>query len=102
MSLIGLSLAGAAGLWSYSRNTQFSEYEVEEKDPWADGAAQRPYMSTGTYGDISQLSNLVHEPGFVVGERFDTDLTGAPRRWLIMRNGGVYSTYDLETNFMRK
>jgi hypothetical protein len=103
MSILVLTLGGSAALWYSSRERQFARYKPDvKKDPWVPGVQQRPELSTGTYGDISTLSNLVHQPGYVVGERHDVDLTGVPCRWLIMRNGAVYRTYDLDTSYVTK
>lgn len=103
MSLILLSLAGGAGLWHVSRLEQFRKHKQQKKaDPWKPGVAQRTELSTGTYGDISEIANTLHKRGFIVGERFDTDLTGVPCRWLIAQNGGVYKTYDTTTQFVFK
>lgn len=102
MSLVLLSLAGAAGLWHTTRTADFQRRSAEKhkkKDQWASTVGQRFEMSTGTYGDISQVSNLINKPGYVVGQRMDVDLTGVPCRWLIMRNGGVYKTYDMDTDY---
>ena len=101
MSLILLSGLGTAGLWFASRG----DPEVDHPDrkataeaPMSSDAAHR-YMHTGTYGNISELSNTIHQPGFIVGEKHGQDLTGAECRWLIARTGAVYRTYDMKTPY---
>jgi len=51
---------------------------------------------------MADISSVIGQPGVVVGEKFDTDLTGVPCRWLELANGCVYKTYDLHTPFVGK
>ena len=67
------------------------------------GAAPKPgvatiavrYTSTGVYGDIKDIGDIVAVPGMIVAATEDIDLQGVPCRWLQMRNGGVYKTYNM-------
>lgn len=97
MSLVALSLVTTGALWHVSRSRQFAKYRQEE-DPKSNTVMDRP-MSTGTYGDVSQLANLLKIPGYIIGEKIDVDINGVPCRWLRMRNGAVYKTYDMTTPY---
>ncbi len=66
------------------------------------------YFSSGVYGDVKDISTIIGTPGMFVGSTADVDLMGVPCRWLIMRNGAAYKTYDMNfppvpiTNYAEK
>ncbi len=54
-------------------------------------------LSTGRYGDVSEIFELLNTyPESVVAIKNDVDLTGVPCRWIVLRNGGVYKTYNMQ------
>jgi len=54
-------------------------------------------LHTGRYGDVSEIMELLNTyPETVVGIKNDVDLTGVPCRWIVLRNGGVYKTYNMQ------
>lgn len=57
--------------------------------------AQR-FNSAGAYGDISEAYDAMRQPGAIVGYVDDVDLTGVPCRWIKLRNGKVYRTYNTD------
>lgn len=98
MSLVLATGAGIFGLWYLSRNEQLQERPPVDPYQQGDNAACR-YMTTGTYGDTKDVFLLLNQQGFVESEKPDVDLAGVPFRWLKMKNGGVYKTYDLKTKY---
>lgn len=102
MSLLALTVLGAGGLVYLSRNDQFRNEKQRRKERTKDRtnvAAVDRALSTGNYGDMADLANMIQYPGYVIGQKMDVDLTGVPYRWLLMRNGCVYKTYDTETQY---
>ena len=53
----------------------------------------------GHIGDISEISGILKFPGMIVGSQIGQDLRGTPCRWLLMRNGAKYRTYDMDTEY---
>lgn len=86
-------LAGAAAgvaIWgSMGGDSAPGEAAKPEKSTVA-----RRFMHTGTYGEASQLKDVLHIPGMVVDETEDVDLSGVPCRWVTLRNGAVYKLYS--------
>lgn len=97
MSLVMMSALGLGTLW-YTTKDLFNQ-PVQKKET-GHIVAER-MMSTGTYGDISEIGDIVHEPGVVIGEKIGQDLTGMPKRWLVLQNGAVYQTYDMSTQYVK-
>lgn len=101
MSLILVAAAGTAGLYGITRK-HLSRLSVEqEADPFNPVVAKK-FRGHGVYGDTAEISRIMATPGVFVEEKYGQDLTGVPCRWLIMRNGCAYKTYNLTTNFLRK
>lgn len=96
--LLASFVTGTAGLVLLQQyNMREKEREMAKRAPavkHAEMAANNLRMHTGIYGDISQITNILVEPGWVVYEEPDTDLSGMPFRWLHLKTGGVYRCYD--------
>lgn len=75
--------------------------QQKAKKPVVRKTVAKRFMHTGTYGDISQIYHLLHQPGYVKGETIDVDLQGVPCRWLELQNGCVYKTYDMRTKYLK-
>lgn len=99
MSLIILSTIGAGSLYAFQRSWQKKQQKLPAKP--SDTTAER-WHYTGTYNEAADISQLLGHPGFVVSEKEGTDLTGMPCRWLTLKNGAVYRTYDTQTKFPKE
>lgn len=96
MAYVLAPILGVSALAWASRQSQFDHHNAP--------APKRPtvavrFGSTGAYGEMADISSLIHHPGWIVGERYDKDLTGVPCRWLELASGQVVKTYDLHTKF---
>lgn len=60
----------------------------------AQWATNNLHLHTGVYNEVSQVIDLIGQPGELVAEEADTDLQGVPFRWLHTRLGGTYRCYD--------
>jgi hypothetical protein len=99
MSLILFSTLTTAALWAKARSDDRAR-KNKPKEKEIKPTVAESYQHSGTYGDFTNLSTSLKSPGFFVDEKFDTDLLGVPCRWMIAKNGGVYKTYDLDTNLI--
>jgi len=97
MLLVGF-VGATTGLVLLQQHNMRQQYrEMEKRAPavqQAAKAASNLQMHTGIYGDISQVIHLLQEPGMIVYEEPDTDLSGMPFRWLHLKTGGIYRCYD--------
>jgi catabolite regulation protein CreA len=89
MAVILGALAGAAAL------AMTSPQPVAVVSESTQTVAQR-YGSSGVYGDISEIGDIIHQPGMIVAVIDDVDLSGVPCRWVKLRNGGIYRTYNMQ------
>ena len=74
--------------------------QQKAKEPPARKTVAKRFMHTGTYGNVSQIYHLLHQPGYVKAVHDDVDLQGVPCRWLELQNGAVYRTYDMRTKYL--
>jgi hypothetical protein len=53
-------------------------------------------LFTGRYGTNEQIQHVLKDLTQVQHIQNDVDLSGVPCRWIRMRNGAMYQTYDLD------
>lgn len=92
---MSLLLGAAAGIGALGlANARGPSSVGEPAKPGRATVAVR-YFSSGVYGEVKDIGDIIGVPGMFVGSTADVDLTGVPCRWLIMRNGAAYKTYDM-------
>lgn len=97
MLLVGFVGASTGLVLLQQYNMRHQYREMEKRAPAVKQAAKvasNLHMHTGIYGDISQVTELLQDPGMIVHEELDTDLSGMPFRWLHLKTGGIYRCYD--------
>lgn len=97
MSLIIGSAIAVGALYSFNKQNQ---KKLQKTIPAKkQGQIADSFQYSGTYGDTADVSSLLGHPGFVIDEKIGQDLSGMPCRWLSLRNGAVYRTYDMTTQY---
>ncbi len=91
MSLVLLAGATTVGLWWASSHSPSPTGKPAEAAP---RTIARRFMSTGMYGDVSEIGDILDKPEFIASVTYDVDLTGAPVKWIELTNGAVYKSYD--------
>ena len=91
MAALLASIAATGSLWAASRKAGPGPGQPAKP---AKSTISKRHMTTGVYGNISEVRDIIHYPGMVVSVTKDVDLTGVPCYWLELRNGGVYKSYD--------
>jgi hypothetical protein len=97
MLFAGVVGGSAALVLLQQHNMRQERKELEKVAPKvrnAQWAANNLHLHTGIYNDVSQVIDLINQPGEIVAEEPDTDLQGVPFRWLHTRIGGTYRCYD--------
>lgn len=97
MALVLAAVPAVIGLIAANRHFQKEAHKRAEKKDHADYRL----TSTGAYGDTAQISELLGDPGFISHQEVDVDLTGVPYRWIVLKNGCKYRTYDMHTPFVQ-
>lgn len=72
-----------------SRRDQMEQEEAERRQNDA-----RFTRHTGIYGDVSEITEILQQPGAVVRTTPGVDLAGSPFVWLHLQNGAIYRSYD--------
>lgn len=98
MSLLILVVAGSSGLLLLNHYNEKKRKQSEVVKKLAKGSTKEHAdltLHTGAYGNLDQISSVLDQPGLITKIENDTDLRGAPIRWIHLRNGGVYKTYNM-------
>jgi hypothetical protein len=93
---MSLLLGAAAGMGALGLANARGPSSVGEPAKPGKATVAVRYTSSGVYGDIKDIGDIIGTPGMFVGSIADKDLLGVPFRWLIMRNGCPYKTYDMK------
>lgn len=86
--LLATAAAGAAAFWASGQvNPNNVAEPVSRKIPLEE-------HWTGRYGEIADLGQMQGLRDQIIAVRDDRDLTGMPCRWIYLRNGAAYRTYN--------